>query len=145
MNASRPLTAFLTPANLRSRFAEAYRLAERAICSTPMELVLRERKSSRTVEQNNRLHAMCADVAAQREWAGKRLDTEGWKRLFVDAWARETGGGGGQVVPSLDGQSVVVLNRSTRAMSVAELSELMEWIAAWCAENGVALNDREAA
>lgn len=99
----------------------------------------------RTVEQNSRLHAMCADVAEQREWAGRRLDTEGWKRLFVDAWARETGKDGGKVVPSLDAQSVVVLNRSTRAMNVGELSELMEWIAAWCAEHDVTLNDMEAA
>lgn len=139
------MIAYLNKANLRPAFIEAYRIAERAICSVPMELILRERKSSRTAEQNARLHAMCADVAAQREWAGRKLDTEGWKRLFVDAWARETGASGGQVVPSLDGASVVVLNRSTRAMSVGELSELMEWIAAWCADEGVRLNDREAA
>jgi len=112
--------------------------AIRAVCATgPCEVVVRKPKSKRTVEQNARLHAMCGDVASQVRWAGKWLDTEGWKRLFVDAWARETSHGGGQIVPSLDGKSVVVLNQSTKAMTVTELSDLMEWIAAWCSEKGV--------
>ena len=89
----------------------------------------------RSINQNSFLHAVCGDVAKQKQWAGQRLDTEGWKRLFTDAWARETGRTPGKVVPSLDGESVVVLNISTRKLGKRDMAELMDWILAYCDTN----------
>jgi hypothetical protein len=73
-------------------------------------------------------------------WAGKHIDTEGWKRLLVDAFCRATEKQQAQVVPSLDGQSVVNLGIQTRRMSVSEMSELIEWATSWAVENGVELH-----
>lgn len=96
----------------------------------------------RTTPQNSLLHAVCGDVAKQRQWAGQRIDTEGWKRLFVDAWCRETNRSPGKVVPSLDGESVVVLNKSTRRLGKKDFAELMDWIVMWCDQNEIRLRAR---
>jgi hypothetical protein len=100
-------------------------------------------ESVRGLSQSALLHAICGDVAKQKQWAGKWLDTEGWKRLFTDAWARETGRSPGQVVPSLDGQSVVVLNISTRKLRKKEFAELITCTLAWCDTEGVRLSAPE--
>ena len=96
----------------------------------------------RSLDQNAILHAVCGDVAKQRQWAGQKIDTEGWKRLFVDAWCRETGRSPGKVVPSLDGQSVVVLNKSTRKIGKKDFAELMDWIFAYCDTNQIKVTVR---
>lgn len=91
----------------------------------------------RTLNQNALIHAVCGEIGKQRLWAGYRLDAEGWKRLCVDAWARETGRSPGQIVPSLEGYSVVVLNISTRKLGKKDFAELMDWIFAYCDMEGL--------
>jgi len=93
----------------------------------------------RSLDQNALLHAICGDVAKQKQWAGQKLDCEGWKRLFTDAWCREAGLSPGKVVPSLDGQSVVILNISTRKLKKAQMTELITWIYAYCDTNAIKL------
>jgi len=97
----------------------------------------------RSLDQNALLHVMCADISKQRLWAGQKLDCEGWKRLFTDAWCREIGLSPGQVVPSLDGQSVVILNISTRKLKKAQMAELITWIYAYCDNEGIKLKAPE--
>jgi hypothetical protein len=94
---------------------------------------------TRSGEQSAKFHAICGEIAAKREWAGRRLDTEGWKRLLVDAWARVEQRSPGQVVPSLDGQSVVTLGIQTRSMPKSDMRDLIEFAQAWAAENDVEL------
>lgn len=102
-----------------------------------VEILVRHYKSKRSIEQNDMLHGICAEIAKSKPWAGRMLDTEGWKRLLVDAWVRESGKRHGDIVPSLDGQSVVALNKSTANMNTAELSELIEFALAYAASNQV--------
>jgi cell division inhibitor SulA len=97
----------------------------------------------RSLDQNALLHAICSDIAKQKQWAGQWLDCEGWKRLFTDAWCREAGLSPGKVVPSLDGQSVVVLNISTRKLKKAQMAELITWIYAYCDMEGIKLHAPE--
>ena len=97
-------------------------------------------EESRSSQQNRLLHKICGDVAKQKQWAGQKIDTEGFKRLFVDAWCRETGRSPGKVVPSLDGQSVVVLNKSTRSLGKKDFAELMDWILCYCDQNEIRLS-----
>ena len=92
---------------------------------------------ARTSAMNNKLHAMCGDVAKQVTHAGIVLDTEAWKRLFVDSWARETGRDQVSFVPSLDGKSVVFLGIQTRKQGNKAIGELIEFIYAWGTEHGV--------
>lgn len=96
----------------------------------------------RNLPQNALLHAVCTDISKQKKWADQRIDTEGWKRLLVDAWSRETGRSPGKMVPSLDGQSVVVLNISTRKLKKKDFAELMEWVFSYCDMNDIKVTTR---
>ncbi len=97
---------------------------------------LRQRSS----EQNSRLHATIQDIAEQKEWAGKKLDAESWKRLLVAAWCRANKQGA-DVVPALDGHGFDVIYRRTSRMSKQEMSELLEFVTAWAIEQGIQLHD----
>ena len=50
-----------------------------------------------------------------------------------------------RMVPNLDGNGFVSLGRSSSALSKEEFSDLMELIAAFAAERGVDLGEKEAA
>lgn len=102
-----------------------------------VQIVVKQLAKSRTGEQNDTLHGLCSNCADQLTWVNRKLDTEGWKRLFVDAWARESGQHAGDIVPSLDGLSVVTLNRSTAKMKSSELAELIEFVLAEGTKRGV--------
>jgi len=95
------------------------------------------KEPTRSLDQNAKLHAMLGDIARQCKWMGNQLDTDDWKRLLVDAWARQDGGHAARVVPSLDGQGVVTLGAQTRSMGVRNMASLIESIYAWGAEQGV--------
>lgn len=90
---------------------------------------------TRSMEQNARLHAMLADVAAQKTFNGEKLSLEQWKMLFVSAHAKATDGDVKMAI-GLEGE-VVNLRESTAKMSVARCSSLMEYVSAWAAMNGV--------
>lgn len=93
-------------------------------------------EEKRNTEQNAKLHATIAEIAKQKEWAGQRWDKEVWKRLLTAAWMRARGERV-TVVPSLDGQGVDVVFRRTSSLSKGECSELLDFVMAWAAENGV--------
>ena len=103
-------------------------IAQRARCPTC------GRGIRRSIEQNSRMWAMCRDVARQVEWHGQWLSEGDWKEMFTAALKRQ------RVVPGLEG-GFVVLGASTSQMTVGELSELMELIAAFGVEHGVEFKD----
>jgi len=128
--------------NARDRFAAAWRFAcEFLQLGKSVKVEISELLPKRSIEQNAMFHAMCGEIAHQRQWAGQKLDGEAWKRLLVDAWAREDNRVQGHIVPSLDGQSIVNLGIQTRRMTVGEMADLITWAQAWAAENGVHLSD----
>lgn len=96
--------------------------------------------NKRNEDQNALFHAICGEIAKQRQWAGKERDVEAWKRLLVDAYSRTEGHAQCEVVPSLDGSSVVMLGIQTRSMSVAHMTELITWCQSWCWHEGVELS-----
>lgn len=103
-------------------------------------LVLEVRPQTRSDAQNKLLHAMLGDIARQVEWAGKKRDTDTWKRLLTAAWLRARGESV-ELLPALDGHGVDVVFRHTSKLTRAECSELCEFVMAWCAEHDVALRD----
>lgn len=110
-------------------------------CLVAGELVdvrVQPHQEKRSLEQNAKLHALCNDIAEQRQWAGEWLDTESWKRLFVAALY------GQKVVPGVEG-GFVVFNKRTSKMTIEECSELIEYIQHWAVENGVKFLADEAA
>lgn len=93
--------------------------------------------SKRTLPQNDRMWACLTDIAQQCEHMGRKYDANVWKHIFMDAaLGRKT-----NYVPSLNGESVVPLGYHSSDLSKEEMSDLMEFISAWCAENDVTLHD----
>ena len=93
-------------------------------------------EEQRNLSQNSKLHALLGDISAQKEWAGQKWDTHDWKRLLTAAWMR-TKGSSARVIPAIDGHGFDVLYRHTSSLSKAEMSDLIEYVVAWCAQNGV--------
>jgi hypothetical protein len=90
---------------------------------------------TRTLEQNARMWAMLAEIAKQVEWHSLKLSDHDWKDMFTAALRKA------RVVPSLDGNSFVVLGQHTSEMSVREMAELIELMLAFGAERGVVFRD----
>lgn len=95
----------------------------------------------RTLPQNDRFWALLTDVAMQKEHAGRRYTPDQWKVLFLHAMGREV-----QFIPSLDNSTFIPWGQSSSDLSVSEMGDLMTFIEAWGAENGVVFHhDREEA
>lgn len=86
---------------------------------------------TRTLESNACMWAMLTEISEQVVWHGRKLDPQSWKNVFTAALKKQ------DVVPNLDGTGFVVLGMSTSSMSKAEMSELLELIGAFGANNGV--------
>ena len=102
--------------------------------------VIRER----SLEQNDKLHALLSDIARQQKWNGQFLDVEAWKRLFVSAWERANQRPA-EFYPSLDGQGFDVVYRRTSRMNKKEMSELVEYITAWAIDKEIKLREESIA
>lgn len=107
----------------------------------PLKIMIDQYKPTRSIEQNDKLHAMCRDISKQRQWAGKWLDAEDWKRLLVDLYTRSEESKPPNVVPSLDGAGVVSLGELTRNMNTTRMAGLIEFTIAWCAEEQITLSE----
>lgn len=90
----------------------------------------------RTLAQNKALHSAFGELAAQLEWHGRKLDADVWKRLCVAAWLREHNEAP-ELVPALDGKGFDVIYERTSKMTKEQVSELLEWVYAFGAQNGV--------
>jgi Ribonuclease G/E len=97
----------------------------------------------RSLEQNALLHSLLGEIAAQKEWAGRKWDATTWKRLLTASFER-TQGRSVEVVPAIDGHGLEVLYRRTSRMSKQELSELIEFVTAWAVQEGIKISDAQA-
>jgi hypothetical protein len=97
---------------------------------------------TRSEEENRMLHALIADIARQKDWAGAKRDAETWKRLLVAAWCR-TRGESVEVLPALDGHGIDMVPARTSKLTRGECADLIEFVQAWCAMNDVRLSASE--
>ena len=102
----------------------------------PTGTVVRFSEPKRGLDMNAALHAKLGEIAATREWAGRRWDIETWKRLLVAAWGRAIGEAL-VMLPALDGAGVDIVFRRTSDMTQREVRDLLAYIEAWESE-GVA-------
>jgi hypothetical protein len=102
-------------------------------------LVVEIKPLTRTIEQNAKFHAICSDVARQAEYMGRKLDAGQWKLLFISGHA-VAAKQQADMVPGLEGE-FLNLRESTAQMPVARMASLIEYIQAWCAQNGIWLGD----
>lgn len=90
----------------------------------------------RSIPQNDALWAALGDIAKQKTHHGMKLADADWKLLFMDALNGDL-----KMVPNLDGSGYVPLGRSSSALSVREMSDLLEIVHAWGAQNGVTFRE----
>lgn len=88
------------------------------------------RKEKRTTEQNKKLWATLGEIARQVEWYGQKLTAEDWKHILSASLKQQ------RAVPGING-GFVVLGLSTKEMTKAEMSELLELAMAFGAEHNV--------
>lgn len=110
--------------------------AKRWIDQAPINARVEFKAPKRSVPQNDRMWAMLTDVATQVQWHGLKLTPDDWKLIFLDALKQEM-----RLVPNINGTGFVNLGRSSSDLSKSEMSDLMELIAAWGANNGVQFQD----
>ena len=116
-------------------------LAAKWAAGVPVGSRIEFKAPRRSLPQNDRFWAMLTDVATQKEHAGRRYTPDQWKVLFLHAMGREV-----QFIPSLDNATFIPWGQSSSDLSVAEMGDLMTFIEAWGAENGVAFHhDQEEA
>jgi hypothetical protein len=95
-------------------------------------------EAKRTTDQNARMWAMLTEVARQVKWHGQQLSADDWKLIFMAALPEET-----RFVPNLSGNGFVNLGRSSSQLSVGEMADLMDLIAAFGAREGVTFAEPE--
>lgn len=99
---------------------------------TPVYVVsISEYKPTRNLEQNSKMWAMLADISEQIVWHGQKLTKEEWKDVFSASLKRQ------KVVPGIDTGGFVVIGAHTSKMSVAEMSELIEFAMAFGCQHNV--------
>ena len=109
----------------------------RYVATAPFGTRVQLLASKRTLPQNARMWAMLTDIARQKDHGGRKYTPDQWKCLFMHACGREM-----QFVPSLDGASFMPLGYRSSELSKQEMSDLIECMLAWGAENGVVFHDQ---
>lgn len=111
------------------------RAADFSLNEAPTGWVVQFSEPTRSLEQNAALWARLNEIAGQVVWHGRRLDAESWKTMFTASLKKQ------DVVPGLDG-GFVVMGSSTSKMTKAEMSDLLELIAAFGAQHNVRFGDQ---
>ena len=97
------------------------------------------KKSTRSLDQNAKFHAMIGIIGADMREVGSKWTDDDWKRLLIDQWAHETGRKLGRVAPSLDSERVVQLGFQSKKFTVEDAGEFIEWLYAWATEKQIEL------
>ena len=109
---------------------EARQRAIEAIKQAPDGFICRISEPTRSLEQNSLMWSSLVDIANQVVWHGRKLTSEEWKFVFSASLKKQ------EVVVGLDG-GFVVLGQSTSKMTKREMSDLLELIYAFGAQQGV--------
>jgi hypothetical protein len=100
--------------------------------------------------QEEKYHAMINDIAKVATFMGNKVDSDDWKRLLVDMFAKVMRDAGtplhhdGRVIPSLDFERVVQLGIQTKDFYVKEAAEFIEYLYSYGAECGVTWTEPKA-
>lgn len=110
--------------------------------NTPLELLIRPRKTRRSTLQNALLHAVLTDISKQVKWHGQSFDVVTWKRLCMAAWLREKNEQP-QLIPALDGKGFDIIFERTSSLNVKDCAEFCTWCLAFGDEHNVKFRQRE--
>jgi predicted RNA-binding protein with TRAM domain len=118
------------------------RHAAKAVMDAPLGYVVTIAEAAKSREQEQKYHAMIADIAAQYRFCERYWDAEDMKRLLLDQFRRETGKdeelavywmrmGNVTMAPSLDGSGVVALGTQSRKFPKPLATAFIEWLYAF--------------
>lgn len=114
--------------------------AHRYIESAPMGTRVEFKAAKRSLPQNDHMWSLLTDISVQKEHHGRKYTPDQWKVIFLAAIGREV-----QFIPQLNGSGFIPWGQSSSDLSKKEMSDLIEFILAWGAENGVAFHDKKVA
>lgn len=104
--------------------------------AAPRGTIVEFKESRRSSEQNAKMWAMLTEIAVQKTHCDRHYTPDQWKVLFMHACGRQI-----QFLPSLDGTTFVPWGHQSSQLTKDEMSELIESMLAWGAENGVVFAD----
>jgi hypothetical protein len=122
---------------------KAYTLKDRAtrdtvvgiIANLPLGTRVEIGEETRTQRQNRAIHGLIGQIMKQRpEHRGIVMTMEAYKAAFMHGLGREI-----DFIPSLDGKGMVPLGLSTSALSVTDFNQLVEFVLAWAANEGLTI------
>lgn len=102
----------------------------------PEGMLIKFQEPTRSLDQNAKLWACLTDISRQAEHNGRKFSPEAWKALFMSACGHEM-----ELMVGLNSEAVP-LGLSSSALSVAQMSELIEFIHCWAAEHGIVFRER---
>ncbi len=91
-------------------------------------------EQKRTPPQNKLMWALLTQLQDNARYHGYKLDKEEWKLIMLSGLRKEL-----RLVPSLNNDGVVSLDRSSSRLTVAEMGDMVTLIEAWAAEHEVKL------
>lgn len=109
--------------------------AHRMIDKAPGDAVVNIREATRTLDQNAKFHAMVSEISRAKP-QGRTLPTDVWKVLILAAVGHKV-----RFEPALDGNGVVPIGLRSSRLTKSEMSDAIEWMHAWGAENGVEFSE----
>lgn len=118
------------------RSAEDRARASKWIAQAPPGTRVEFKETKRSLPQNDRMWAMLTDVSRQATHSGRKFTPNEWKVLFMAACGREL-----QMAPSLIGNELIPLGYHSSELTKAEMTDLIEFMFAWGAENGIQFQD----
>jgi hypothetical protein len=113
----------------------------KAALAAGRKLTLEVKDASKSREQEEKYHAIIGDIAKQAQHMGSKWSAEDWKRLLVDKFMREHWQSDLTIIPNLDSTGIVQLGIQTRKFTKEQASEFVEFLLAWCADNGIELKE----
>lgn len=108
-------------------------LAHEGVIKAPDGWVLELRAPRRTDEQNDALHGLIEQILEQRPvHRGMAMTKDTYKVMFLHALGGEV-----RMLPTIEGDGFFPWGQHTSRLTVAEFTDLIEWILAWCAREGI--------
>lgn len=112
--------------NARDRSAASY-----AIIQAPDNYVVEIRPDTRSLAQNRLMWDLLTELSEQVPWYGQDLSPEEWKDMVTAALKEQ------KVVPGLTGKGFVVIGAHTSKMTIAEMSDVIEFCYAFGTDKNV--------
>lgn len=120
-------------------YSRAYRdRAKEAIERAPHGYRVVFLEPRRSLQQNDKLWPMLREISKQLEWHGQRYSEDDWKDIITAGFEKEA-----RYAPTIDGKGFVQLGGRTSKYGKKKMTEFIEYVLWFGAEQGVVFNDPE--